>query len=155
MKKWLLSIAMLSLVGCGDVSGEDLPKWNDNLTLVESFSYNNNIYLSSKGNCYLQYYYVNRGSVSKVDCEDFNVKQGDYIEEQSKPLVASSTELLEYLVNYCVVNNEYNGFPRVKGDSVIKELQGKQLSCKLPDNIDKSINERAEYTRLKNKFEGK
>ena len=66
----------------------------------------------------------------------------------------SSTELLEYLLDYCVVDAKYKDFPRVEGIPVVKELQGKQLSCKLPDNLQQGLSERAEYQRLKNKFGG-
>ena len=153
MKKLLLTIAMIALVGCGDASA-DLPSWKSNLTLVKKFDRHNDIFMSPKGNCYLEYYNGNQGSASKVDCEDFGVKVGNHITKENKHATDSSTALLEYIRDFCVVNDEYESFPRVKGTPVIKGLQGKQLSCKLPYNIDNSLNERAEYTRLKNKFEG-
>lgn len=155
MKKLLLVITMLSLVGCGEASADnELPKWHDNLTLVKKFDKYSELLISSKGNCYLLYNNYNRGSVSKVDCEDFNVEVGNHLTKESSPATDSSTALIEYIVDYCVVNDGYKGFPRVEGTSVVKELQGKQLSCKLPDNIDSSLNERAEYLRLKKKFGG-
>lgn len=154
MKKLLLSIVMLSLIGCGDASADDLPLWSEGLILAKSFDNYTNVYISEKGNCYLRYNYGHAGSLSKVDCQDFNVKVGNHTNKDNKPSKDTSTELLEYIRDYCVVNDEYESFPSVAGNPTVKELQGKQLSCKLPDNIDKSINERAEYLRLKEKFGG-
>lgn len=154
MKKLLLSITMLSLVGCGEVSSEELPLWSDSLILAKSFDNYSKVYVSEKGNCYLRYKYGHAGSLSKVDCEDFNVEVSNHLTKDSKPATDSSTALLEYIMDYCVVDDEYKDFPRVEGTSVIKDLQGKQLSCKLPDSIDSSLNERAEYLRLKKKFGG-
>tara|TARA_R110002012_G_scaffold162165_1_gene324444 strand:- start:8 stop:478 length:471 start_codon:yes stop_codon:yes gene_type:complete len=156
MKKLLLAITMLSLVGCGEVpAGNELPLWYDNLTLLKKFGKSGGVWMSSKGNCYLLYNNYDRGSVSKVDCEDFNVEVGNHLTKESSTVTDSSTALLEYIRDYCVVNDEHKDFPRVEGTtSVIEELQGKQLSCKLPDNIDSSLSERAEYLRLKKKFGG-
>lgn len=155
MKRLLLVITMLSLVGCGEVSADnEVNEWNNNLNLVNKFGTYSGIWMSSKGSCYLEYSNGYQGSVSKVDCEDFNVKVSNHLNEGSKPVTDSPTDLLEYIMDYCVVNNEYKDFPRVAGTSLIKELQGKQLSCKLPDSIDSSLNERAEYLRLKEKFGG-
>lgn len=155
MKKLLLAITMLSLFGCGEVSADnELPMWSEGFTLIKKVHRNGRLYLSPRGTCYLQYENYNRGSVSKVDCEDFNVEVSNHLTKESKPATDSTTALLEYIMDYCTVNDEYKDFPRVEGTSVIKELQGKQLSCKLPDSIDSSLNERAEYLRLKKKFGG-
>lgn len=155
MKKLLLSITMLSLVGCGEVSADsELPLWSEGFTLLKEYRENNKVYLTNKGNCYFEYANWRRGSVSKVDCEDFNVDVSNHLTKESSTVTDSPTALLEYIRDYCTVNDEYKDFPRVEGTSVIKELQGKQLSCKLPDSIDSSLNERAEYLRLKKKFGG-
>ena len=124
MNKLLLATLILTLTGCGEVSAENkLPDWSDGLTLVKEFEDYNKVYISTKGNCYFRYEYYNRGSVSKVDCEDFNVKVGNHLTNKSKPLTDSSTELLEYIREYCVVDDPYEEFPRVKGTPVIEELQ--------------------------------
>lgn len=149
MKKLLLSITMLSLIGCGEVSAEKTIMWNDSLILSKNLIAAD-IYISSKGNCYFHGF----RSFAKVDCEDFNVEVSNPLTKDSKPATDSPTALLEYIRDYCVEDDKYKDFPRVEGTSVIKELQGKQLSCKLPDNIDSSLNERAEYLRLKKKFGG-
>ncbi|AKO61107.1 hypothetical protein AXI76_gp206 [Pseudoalteromonas phage H101] len=156
MKKLLLVITMLSLVGCGEASADnEVPLWHDNITLVKKFDRSGGIWMSSKGNCYLKYSKGYHGGISKVDCEDFNVDVGNHLTKESSTVTDSSTALLEYIMDYCVVNDEHKDFPRVEGTtSVIEELQGKQLSCKLPDNIDSSLSERAEYLRLKKKFGG-
>lgn len=154
MNKLLLALSLTTLIRCGDVSADDLPLWSDSLILAKSFDNYTNVYVSGKGNCYLRYKYNHAGSLSKVDCEDFGVNVGNHITKQDKPVTDDTTALLEYLLDYCVVNDKYKDFPRVVGTPVIEELQGKQLSCKLPDNIDSSLNERAEYLRLKEKFGG-
>ena len=154
MNKLLLATIILTLTGCGEVSAENkLSSWSDGLTLVKEFDRYSYIMMSPKGNCYLRYY-GGHGSVSQVDCEDFNVKVGNHLDNKSKPVTDNSTELLEYIRDYCVVDDPYEGFPRVKGNFVVKELQGKRLSCTLPDNLQQGLSERAEYTRLKNKFGG-
>lgn len=155
MNKLLLATLILTLTGCGEVSAENkLPSWSEGLTLVKEFDGRNSVYISTRGNCYFKYNHYDIGSVSQVDCEDFNVKVGNHLNNKSKPAGDSSAELLEYIRDYCVVDDPYEDFPRVEGTPAVEELQGKKLSCTLPDNIDKSINERAEYLRLKAKFGG-
>lgn len=149
MKKLLLALSLTTLIGCGEASAEKTIMWNDSLILSKSLIAAD-IYISSKGNCYFHGFI----SFAKVDCEDFNVEVSNHLTKESSTVTDSSTALLEYITDYCVVNDKHKYFPRVAGTSVIEELQGKQLSCKLPDNIDSSLSERAEYLRLKKKFGG-
>ena len=78
MNKLLLVTLILTLTGCGEVSAENkLPHWAEGLTLVKEFENYNGVFISEKGNCYFQYSAHSIGSISQVDCEDFNVKVGN------------------------------------------------------------------------------
>ena len=147
-------LTCLSLLGCDSSHAEELPEWNHKLTLVKDFDNYTKLYISENKRCYLRFYRYKEGSVSPVTCEDFGVNVGKHTDKEGKHLTDSHTELLRYIRDYCVVNDEYARFPHIKGDSVLKQLQGKELACKLPENIDNSLNERAEYLRLKDKYGG-
>lgn len=152
MNKFLIiSTICLSLLGC-DISNNNgrTSEWDYKLILVKSFKYSK-LYISEDNRCYHRSL---KGSASLVICEDFGVDTSKYTKKSEKSFVSEYGDLLNYIRDYCVINDKYERFPRISGDSVVKELQGKELSCKLPDNIDTSLKERAEYLRLKNKYEG-
>lgn len=153
-KTFLFVTSMVGLVGCENESHDFIEASKRDIhNYVKSSNFkieneNQNVYKTEYGNCYLHYRSWREGSVSQVDCRDFGMgdSREDVLKKEESDMM---TELLKYIDQNCVV---YNGFPRASNANIKQRLEGRELSCTLPKNIDNDINERKLYENLKKKY---
>lgn len=161
-KLLILTLCIATLIGCGDSNAqnkEELPYWYTNLKVVKAFKGNDTLLMSPSGTCYLLYEKYNRGSVSKVNCEDFLGESEQAIRDKRshKQQAEEYSKLLEKLWNEKVYSQcEYgNMFPLSK-DSEYGYVDWssafkREITCDDPD-LEQIAVEKKLLEQLKKKY---